>query len=851
MQYSSSVIKNLRDKLKQERELAVNAFRKQLQPDILLTKLSNIADKTLFELIEYFPLPKHACLAAVGGYGRGELYPGSDLDLLILLQQEPEPAELSHIEELIAALWDIGLEPGLAVRTIEQCISNADQDITIQTSLLEARYLTGNLSLFQAFSLQIQASLDIQEFYLAKLAEMRQRHSRYKNTPYALEPNCKESPGAIRDLQILLWLARAASYANTWQDLVQTDLLTSSEHRSLRRASLAFKRLRIELHLLSGRGEDRLLFDLQQPLAKIYGFKDKPQRRASEILMQRYYWAARVISQLNRILMQGLEEAIFPNKDLEIKYIDENFYVKKQLLFINHENTFKNNPALLLKIFLLLQQNQTIKGMSASTLRAIWHARKYIDSQFRNNPVNHHTFLQILKQENGLVQALKDMNMWNILPRYIPVFRKIVGQMQHDLVHIYTVDEHVLMVVKNLYGFTLPENSSEHPLASQLMANFKYHWLLYIAALFHDIAKGRGGDHSTLGALDVRNFAIKHGLTNEQIDLLEFLVREHLTMSQTAQKKDLSDPNTIHQFASIVANPQYLDALYLLTVADIKGTNPNIWNSWKGKLLENLYYQTINAINSEKLETDTILSQRKQQAIEIIKDYGISKQERLAFWNQLDIAYFLRHDASDIAWHTKCLYKNSLSTIVKTRVIGKQEALQILVYAPDRSDLFLDICSYFDNHQISIQDARIHTTKQAWALDSFIVLMSADNYSLRSSYVEQGLLNTINAPGHKNMANKRVRSRRAQAFPITPIVNLESINQGKNIRLSLVAIDRVGLLHDLSMTFNQHKAELKMAKIMTLGDRVEDIFILAGPIINNPTAQLALERNIRKVLNQY
>lgn len=851
MAQNISLINDLNDNLDSLRQLAIKQYRADLQPGVLLARLCQIADDTLFKLLAIYPLPQNACLVAVGGYGRGELYPGSDLDILIILDTDPNEHEQLNIQGLIAALWDVGLEPGHSVRTIKQCLDYSAKDITIQTSLLESRFLAGNQQLYLNFELAMAEQLNIQDFFLDKLAEMRTRHAHYKNTAYALEPNCKESPGALRDLQILLWLAKASGYADDWQSLANSGLLNPNEFKTLDRAYFAFQQLRIELHLLSQRAEDRLLFDLQQPIAKIYGFKDQKNRRASEILMQRYYWAAKVVSQINKIVIQLIEEKIFPENTGAIINLDADFQLQGKLIAIRHDQAFKEKPELLLKIFLKLQQTSQAQGMTAMTLRALWHGRKLIDSKFRNNTAHQKIFLEILQQPKGIVEALYEMNLWNILPRFIPVFRKIAGQMQHDLVHIYTVDQHILRVISILWQFTQEENASEFPLASQLIVEFEDIWLLYLAALFHDIAKGRGGDHSSLGARDIKNFACSNKLSSEQTDFLVFLVQEHLTMSTTAQKKDLSDPEVIHNFASCVANKYRLIGLYLLTVADICGTNPSIWNTWKGKLLENLYYQTLNALGTSQPDSETIIAQRKSIAGKIIAKHGIAPAAVQEIWADLDIAYFLRHDPQDIAWHTICLYQHTDNDqpFVKTRVMGANEALQILVYSPDRPDLFLDICSYFDKHQISIQDARIHTTKKAWALDSFIVLLSENNYALQAKYVEQGLLQTMLASKRRAISYRRVNSRRAQIFPISPKVSLETINNGKYCRLSLVTTDRVGLLYDLSLAFNQHRASLVMAKIMTLGDRVEDVFILSGAIVNDISLQSQLERHILRLLN--
>ncbi|MCJ9709197.1 HD domain-containing protein, partial [Bordetella hinzii] len=516
----------IKERMQAARAAAVSGFRQHHRPDTLLSELRRIVDQALRDLIKLCPLPPGATLAAVGGYGRGELYPHSDVDLLILLPQPPSAGEAGAIETLVASLWDLGLEPGHSVRTLADCEAEAAADITVETALLESRWLAGSRGLMKQFEAAMTARLDARAFFQAKRVEMQQRHARYQDTPYALEPNSKESPGGLRDLQVILWMARAAGFGRNWRAVAQAGLLTASEARDLRRAEQAFKRLRIELHLLTGRREDRLLFDLQPALAEVYGISSTATRRASELLMQRYYWAARLVTQLNVILVQNIEERLLPRPDSDARDIDEDFRSLHERLDIIREDCFERNPTLLLRAFLVMQQHPELTGMSARTLRAIWHSRHRIDAQFRRNPVNRKLFLQILQQPRGIVHELRRMTMLNILPRYLPVFRRIVGQMQHDLFHVYTVDQHTLAVIRNLRRFTMPEHASEYPLASQVMAGLDRHWLLYVAALFHDIAKGRGGDHSELGARDARRFAQEHGLAPEDAELVEFLVRQ-------------------------------------------------------------------------------------------------------------------------------------------------------------------------------------------------------------------------------------------------------------------------------------------------------------------------------------
>jgi len=845
----------VRAALTRARADAIAQFARTHSPKPLLRALCRATDRAIRQLLQVYPLPAGAALAAVGGYGRGELYPYSDVDLVVLLQHEPGAADAETIAALVAALWNLGLELSHSVRTLAQCLEQATQDVTVQTALLEARWLAGSRRLVQALGEHMHAELDAQVFFQAKRVEMQQRHAHYQNTAYALEPHCKESPGGLRDLHMIPWLARAAGIGTTWAEIAQAGCLDARELQSLRRAERAFARLRIELHLLAGRREDRLLFDLQLRLAQVYGFSDTPTRRASEVLMQRYYWAARVVSQFHTILLQHLEERLFPPDTQDVNSIDRDFIACNQRLALRDARAFRRNPGLILRAFLHLQQHPELQGMTAQCLHALWHARRAIDRNFRQNPDHRALFIQILQQPRGVVHTLRRMHLLNILPRYLPALRRVVGQMQHDLFHVYTVDEHTLMVIRNLRRLMLPEYAAEHPLASATMAQFADVWLLYIAAFFHDIAKGRGGDHSLLGARDARRFCVQHGLSAEQTELIEFLVREHLSLSLTAQKRDLSDARVIRAFTELVGTKRRLHALYLLTVADIRGTSPKVWNAWKAKLIDDLTLQTQSALDLGQPQPEDALAQRRAAALAHAHTQGLTTAQCETFWAQLDMAYFLRHDAQEIAWQTAQLHAQGEATtpVVRARRLSA-ETLQVLVYTPNRRDLFVDICRYFDATLANIQDARIHTTRRNRALDTFVVTSpDADRTPQWPQHVsmqlEQYLRDAQRAksvPPPADAPSLRRESRRARVFPIVPQVELSADDTGARWRLSLSATDRPGLLYRLAQVFAQHGVNLHMAKIMTLGERVEDVFIVQGEVFSATPQRF--ERDVLRVL---
>lgn len=846
--------------MQQQQQAAIRSFQRQLRPEPLLAALSRACDKAFSALLRLHPLPQNAALLAIGGYGRGELYPHSDVDILILLQQAPCASETQQLEHLIAAFWDLGLDLSHSVRQLNECQDLAANDITIETSLLEARHIAGNTALLPQLQKALLDQCQPRAFFQAKRAEMVARHARYHNTAYALEPNCKESPGGLRDLLVPLWIARAAGLGSTWHDLAQAKLITPTEFRSLRRADLAFKRLRIELHLLTKRREDRVLFDLQPALAKRYGFNDQSHQRASERLMQRYYWAARVVSQLNAIAMQLLEAHLFPAPPSTVQRLGKNYRLVQGRLDIRHQNLFERDPSLLFNAFLSMQRHPDARSLSARTLRAMWNSRKLINADFRRNPLNQQLFLEILQEPRLLIESLQTLALLNLLPNYLPEFRRIVGQMQHDLFHAYTVDQHTLLVIRNVHRFTQAEHAHENPLASQLMAELNKPWRLIIAALYHDIAKGRGGDHSELGARDAKRFCQRHGLGEADTNLIVFLVRHHLSLSHYAQKRDLSDPAVINEFAQLFESREQLDALYCLTVADIKGTSNIVWNAWKGKLLATLYHQTADALNTlaqgrHLPSRQTALAKRKADAATQLQQLGISETQRQAFWQAFGVDYFLRHSSNELVWHAHQLAAHPKPThpVVKSRVIADGSGLQIVVYTPDRSDLFVDLCQYFEQNRYSIQDARIHTSQNGWALDSFVLLPldNAQSLEQHGHHIEHSLPQALSTASAQKTASKRstaVLNQRLDAqlrvFPIVPTVELRPGSSPHSWRLAITAGDRPGLLYSLAQVFAEHGTSLQMAKITTLGNRVEDVFLLKAEALTDPKRQLQFERDL-------
>jgi len=816
----------------------------------LLRALTRHTDAALGALWARSGLPADAALVAVGGFGRGELFPHSDIDVVVLLPADAaaQAATREAVERFVGACWDTGLEIGSSARSVEQCLDEAARDVTVQTALLESRLVCGARRLYAQLQRDFDAAMDAAAFFRAKSLEMRQRHVKHEGTPYALEPNCKESPGGLRDLQMVIWVARAAGLGRTWSELAAGGLITPYEAGRLAAHEGTLKLVRARLHLVAGRREDRLVFDLQTAVAESIGYHATKAMLASEVLMHRYYWAAKAVTQLNQILLLNVEERILGASNVPVRRIDERFADRGGALEVARDDLYHDEPHAILETFVVFARTPGLQGLSARTLRALYNARNVMDAQFRRDPVNRRLFMELLRQPRGQTHALRLMNQTSVLGRYLWVFRRIVGRMQHDLFHAYTVDQHILMVVRNVRRFFIPEHAHEYPYCSQLAAQWDKPWILYVAAIFHDVAKGRGGDHSELGAREARRFCRDHGIAGDDAALIEFLVRHHLRMSTVAQKEDLFDPDVIAAFARLVATPRRLTALYLLTVADIRGTSPRVWNAWKGKLLEDLFRLALRALGGPTPDPHTETEARKEEARRALARAGAQAGGELALWATLDVSYFARHEAADIAWHAHALAPHvaTAAPIVVARPSAAGEGLQVLVYAPDQPDLFARICGWFDGAGFSIQDARIHTTRSGYALDTFQVESTeaeathVDRHSLIAG-VQTELAATLAAAGALPESRRGRVSRRVKSFPVIPRVSLAPDEGANHWLLTVSASDRPGLLYSVARVLARHRINLQLAKITTLGERVEDTFLVDGEALQQPKAQLRIE----------
>jgi len=821
-------------------------------------------DQILREAWKQFAWSDEADIAllAVGGYGRGELHPYSDIDLLILLDNNDQELFREPIEGFLMLLWDIGLEVGQSVRSVAQCAEEAAADLTVITNLMESRTIAGPEHLRQRMQ-EVTAPERMwpnQEFYLAKRKERRQRHAKYNDTEYNLEPNVKGSPGGLRDIQTILWIARRQFGTLKLSAMAANGFLIESEYRLLASAQEFLWSVRYALHMLAGRSEDRLLFDYQRRIAPLLGFSDGENKLAVERLMQKYYRKVMVVAELNDLIMQNFEETILrPSEPGPATPLNSRFVLRDGFMEATSPHVFKRTPFAILEVFVLLAQHPEIRGVQVDTIRLLRDARHLIDDDFRRDIRNTSLFIELFKCREGIHRNLRRMNHFGILGRYLPEFGHIVGQMQHDLFHIYTVDAHTLILIKNLRKFRHPEVAELFPLSSKLVGLLPKPELIYIAGLYHDIGKGRGGDHSELGAIDARAFCERHNLPAWDTNLIVWLVKNHLIMSTTAQRKDLSDPQEILDFAQLVGDQTHLNYLYVLTVADINATNPTLWNSWRASLLHQLYNLTEQALLrglDNPLDREEQIRQTQAEALELLVNSEIDEDKAEQLWNQMGDDYFSRHTPADVAWHTAAILQHPvdgdpLVLIRETTEVGREDATQIFIYAPDQHDFFAVSVAALDQLNLSIQDARIITSTSQFTLDTYIVL-EADGRSIgnnpeRIEEIRDGLVAALKNPDEYMSIIQRRVPRQLKLFAFPPQVYISTDTARQVSVLELEAPDRPGLLARLGRIFLEFDLSLQNAKISTLGERVDDVFFLTDSH-NQPLTDPALCARLQQAI---
>jgi [protein-PII] uridylyltransferase len=807
------------------------------------------------------------CLMAVGGYGRGELHPRSDIDLLLLLSEE-KPEDMESAQGLVTLLWDIGLDIGSSVRTIEQCLEIAAEDITVMTNLIESRTLVGNgdLCLQLQKGVQPEHMWDSKAFFQAKWQEQVERHKKHSNTETNLEPNVKNAPGGLRDIQTIAWVAKRHFNVRTLKQLEGHNFFTEEEFALLQNGEEFLWRVRYGLHKVAGRAEERLLFDHQRALAAELGFEDKDGQLAVEQLMHRYYRVVLSLSELNDVLLHYLDESIL-NDGLDdvVRPINPRFRLRNGYIEVSSETVFLEEPSALLEIFVLMGQSETIKGVRPETIRLLRQHRNLIHEDFRNDEKNKELFLQLLRSEHGLFKQLRRMKRYNILGRYLPEFKNIIGQMQHDLFHIYTVDAHTLLLIKNLRKFRYDEAEQVFPLAWEVHKRIDKPELLYIAGLYHDIAKGRGGDHSTLGAVDAMDFCQRHGLSKSDSRLVVWLVEKHLLMSQVSQKQDLSDPEVIHQFASEVGDQRHLNYLYLLTVADINATNPTLWTNWRDTLMRQLYTETKRALRrglENPIDRKELIEETQQAAMRKMIINGADEDKVLRLWDYLGDDYFLREGVDDIVWQSEAILEhNSPEDMVLTRHKENDHQAgitEIFLRTKNRDNVFAAVASALDNLNLSIIDARIYNTERGgYTIDTFYVaqedgqpveLCEETTRKIHSALAEELALTDC----YSDIVKRRTpRVLKHFAVPTRTSIS-NDINTNTTV-LEVISPDRPGFLALIGRIFLEYGIQLQNAKITTLGERVEDIFFLTdkeGNPLSDPQLCEDMQRDICNQLDQ-
>ena len=848
---SPSPLKVFKDTLKKGNLILNDAFEAGRSVNELVPKRAWFIDQLLIRAWRYNISSKKVSLVAVGGFGRGELHPRSDIDLMILIPPRMDKSTSQEIEKFLMFLWDIGLEVGHSVRTVNDCKQEARKDITVATNIMESRLIQGDKKLYDKM-LETTGSNKIwrtEKFFKAKWEEQIRRHKKFDNTSYSLEPNIKEGPGGLRDIQMIGWVAKRHFGATRLHDLVKHKFLTKEEFEILDNGQTLLWQIRFGLHFLTGRREDRLLFDYQRQLAELFGYKGKGNSGVEQF-MKLYYQTVRELSRLNEILLQHFQEAIIYAKRKEkIKPLNKRFQIRNDFIEARNNNIFKNFPFSLLELFLLIQQNPSINGVRASTIRLV---RKYvhlIDEDFRKDIRHRSLFMEIIRQPRYVGHELRRMHNYGVLKNYLPEFGAIEGQMQFDLFHVYTVDEHILTVVRNMRLFGLKEYEDKNPMCNEILEKLPKRELLYLGGIFHDIAKGRGGDHSELGSKDAYKFCKLHDLSNYDAKLVAWLVEQHLVMSKTAQREDISDPEVINRFAAKVGDRDHLNYLYLLTIADIQGTNPELWNSWKAALFTDLYKKTTLALR-RGLENPINKSERlratKQQAASLIKQYEQSGPAIEKFWKLLGDDYFIRYTPEEIAWHTSAIVnkKNLKLPLIRIKEIPSRGGTEIFIYMNNADYIFAITAKVLDQLGLNIVDARIITSSNEYTLDSYTVLEENGN-TINSKQRKDEIIKTLENELSSLTSPPRVkwqrRERKFKNFTIPTEVSFAHDEKNNRTIMQVTAADRPGILSRIGTAMAFCGTRIQSAKIATYGARVEDIFFITDEENNMITDEIKYE----------
>lgn len=852
----------LKNQLELFYQWSVTQFESGTDIEVLVLTRAKFIDELLNRLWQFYKIPKQTtsllkhnriALIAVGGYGRSELHPLSDIDILVLSDSALSTAYENQISELLRLLWDLHLDVGHSVRTLKQCLQEAASDITIMTNLIESRLIIGSETLLNDLRHDIFADKiwTSKQFYQAKIAEQQQRHKQYHSTSYNLEPDIKNSPGGLRDIQMIQWIALRHFGGISLKEIAQFNYLTAEEIEEIKNCRRFLWKMRFALHTVITRYDNRLLFDRQLSIAHLLGYQGEGNRPV-EKMMRDYYRVVHNITELNQMLLQLFEEAILTINPQNKAYdIDDYFQVRDKLIDVKDNQLFTQDPTMILQLFHTMLLNPQIIGIYSNTIRQLRSARRKFTGLLCEHPKAREHFLAIIKHPDAIKKALIPMHKFGILSIYILGWKRIVGMMQFDLFHAYTVDEHTIRLLLEIADFANESGQNKHPNSSKVYAKLPKPELLIIAALYHDIAKGKSGDHSELGAELVKEFCELHDIEKSDIELVSWLVQAHLLMSVTAQNRDLQDPAVIREFARQVKTKIRLKYLLCLTVADVCATNETLWNSWKQSLMRELYFLTKRVLDlgiHQIPQQRSIAREHKKEALKILKEHGHLEEEILLFWQDYRFDYFLRYTTEQIVWHANNLLKHSLTEPVA--FINQHPfhgGTEICIYCPDRPYLFATVSNELSKRNLSIHDALIITNKKEFALDTFIVLQpSGDLIPLnRHQDIKEGLEAALKKT-HYERARIRQLSSKIRHFSVPTQVNFLSTLSDRTTYMELIALDRPGLLACVGEVFSNLDLSLRSAKIATIGEHVEDLFILTDK--NNQALNEQLCQQLRSVI---
>jgi len=807
----------------------------------LVIARSNHMDELLNKLWLELTLGTDCALVAVGGYGRGELHPHSDLDLLVLLAGNLKQSYSATLSHFITLLWDVGLKVGHAVRNLKECVQLARDDLTIVTNLMESRILIGDVNLFEEMRHKTAPNKmwNAKEFFRAKRAEQRTRYRKYDGTSFDLEPNLKSSPGGLRDIHLIGWVAERRYYPKSLFQLIQDHIITKKEYYTLIKNQLILWRIRFALHHVTDKAEDRLLFDYQKDTAKSLGYLDDEKSLAVEKMMKQYYRSVRVIRNISEILLQALEERIFSGTaNKSVCQIDHVYQLVNDRLDAIDTDVFNKDPGELIRVFQVLASNKNIIGISAKTLRAIRATRNKINRKFTENENNRKLFIEFWHTKHQSSRAMFAMKRSGVLSDYLPAFKRISGQMQYDMFHSYTVDEHTLFLLRNLTAFTEESAVKPFPLCHEIMSKQTHPEIIYLAGLFHDIGKGQGGDHSEIGALEALAFCQTHDLKPEHSETISWLVANHLIMSITAQKRDTSDPKVINNFAELVKTPERLELLYILTVADIRATSASLWNSWKDALLKELTLSTLALLGQEHAEQLESWKTIRATARQTLLDCNLDTERVDKYLSNLNADYFVKNPVETIAWQAE----NVLTSIdarlddgTNPTVVAIRERLdgagsEIFVYSQDKEELFARLTTTLVQHHLNVQGASIYTDSDEYCHDSFYTLNDMDKPTISATEQEKlkaAITHNLTSKNWNRRKIQRRMPRQIKHFDVNTEIVFSKDEFSPYTRLDITARDKSGLLAILAQAFKSCGLKLHDARITTLGERVEDTFIIS------------------------